>query len=324
MKKFLTLLLGTLFVFVAFAQPKQVLYLTSAVPFETGDGHEDSSMYKIIEGLGYNVTPEIISATSSTTGYDCIFTSEAIPSGDGGWITYRTAPLPMVMGKTWAIRGSALAWVAEGTSGIDFGNSPDSIFQKVTDHDITTGLDDEFQITVPGSTETDIGAFVNFDVESPAGIEVIYDILDSAHQHAVVAIAAGSTLNGNTLSNKVAIYGVHQVAYDELNDNAARLMDNCLRWAMGLAPNSINDNDAVIETTTVYPNPSNGMVNIEFNQVTSAQITILALDGRTIRTSDIYNVESASLDLSDLNSGIYIINITGTDINYTQSICLQK
>jgi len=321
MKKFLTLLLGTLFVFVAFAQPKQVLYLTTPVPFASGPGLNDQCMFDIIEDLGYVVTPEEISATSSTTGFDCCFTSEAIQSAHSGWVTYKTAPLPMVMGKVWAIKSAALGWVAE--SGC-YNNSVDSIFQKVTDHDITTGLDDEFQITVPGSTETAIGAWVNFDAENPAGVEVVYDMLDSAHMHAVVAIDAGSTLNGNTLSSNVAILGIHQVVYDELNDNAARLTDNCLRWVMGLAPNSINDNDAVIATTTVYPNPSNGMVNIEFNQVTSAQITILALDGRTIRTSDIYNVESASLDLSDLNSGIYIINITGTDINYTQSICLQK
>jgi len=296
MKKFLTLLLGTLFVFVAFAQPKQVLYLTTPVPFASGPGLNDQCMFDIIEDLGYVVTPEEISATSSTTGFDCCFTSEAIQSAHSGWVTYKTAPLPMVMGKVWAIKSAALGWVAE--SGC-YNNSVDSIFQKVTDHDITTGLDDEFQITVPGSTETAIGAWVNFDAENPAGVEVVYDMLDSAHMHAVVAIDAGSTLNGNTLSSNVAILGI-------------------------LDPNSINDNDAVIETTTVYPNPSNGMVNIEFNHVTSAQITILALDGRTIRTNDIYNVESTSLDLSDLNSGIYIINITGTDINYTQSICLQK
>ena len=321
MKKFLTLLLGILFVFGAFAQPKEVLYLTTPVPFATGPGLNDQPMSDIIEALGYVVTPEQISATSSTTGFDCCFTSEAIPSGDGGWIAYKTAPMPMVMAKVFAIKSAALGWVAEGGC---YGNSPDSILQKVNDHEICTGLDDEFQISVPGCTEGAIGAYVNFDAENPAGIEVVYDMLDSAHMHAVVAIAAGSTLNGNTLSSKVAILGIHQVVYDELNDNAARLTDNCLRWVMGLAPNSINDNDAVIATTTVYPNPSNGMVNIEFNHVTSAQITILALDGRTIRTNDIYNVESTLLDLSDLNSGIYIINITGTDINYTQSICLQK
>lgn len=327
MKRLFTLLCGGLFVMTAIAQPpKTVLYLSSALPFETGDGKHDQEMFDIISGLGYNVTAEAITAGGTTSGYDCIFTSESIPSGNGGWPTYSEAPLPMVMAKVWAVKGPALGWVAGENSDVDYGNSPDSLFVKVNDHDILTGLGDQFGIVNGGSTEEAIGAFVNFSVENPAGVTVIAASEQNADHHTVVTVDKGSTLNGKTLQSDVVILGIHQVVYDELNSNAVTLIDNCLKWAMGIPFVSGIEDEAADLEINVYPNPSStGMMNINFNQyVTSAQVSILALDGRTIRTDNVYNLESVNLDLSDLNSGIYILNINGSDINFAQTISLQK
>jgi hypothetical protein len=332
MKKFFTLLCGAMFVMTAIAQPpKTVLYLADEMPFATGEGRHNQEMFDIISGLGYNVTAEAITAGGTTTGYDCIFASESPGSSSPGWPTYKEAPLPMVMGKVWAAKGPALGWFAGENSGTDYGNSIDSIFIKVEDHEILTGLDDEFGIVNGGSTEGAIGAFVNFTlVEDPAGVTVICKSEGTEgkpdEEHTVVTVDKGSTLNGVTLANDVVILGIHQVVYDELNSNAIKLIDNCLKWAMGIPIGElgIEDESAELEIN-VYPNPSNtGMVNINFNQyVASAEVNILSLDGRTVRTDNIYNLESMNLDLSDLNSGIYILNITGTDITFTQSISIQ-
>jgi len=328
MKKIFTLLLGTLLTLCAFSQaPKTVLYLTSPVPFATGANMNDQIMFDLIEGLGYIVTAEQLTAGGTTAGYDVIFASEAPPSGDGGWSTYSDAPLPMVMAKVWATKSSALGWITTENGGVDYANSPDSMYVAVDDeHEITTNLPDPLKI-ISASGEADNAAWVNA-ADYPSGAAVVYSTEDDAAQHTVVAIDQGTTLNGHTLASPVVIVGIHQNAYDALTDDVPALIDNCLKWAMGIEieekdPAGIIDNTII--NTTVYPNPSNGVVNLKFSQyVTSAQVTITALDGRTVRTSDIYNAESASLDYSDLSSGIYILNISGKNINYTQSISLQN
>ena len=328
MKKIFTLLLGAfLTVSASFAAPKQVLYLTTPVPFATGDNLNDQIMFDLIEGLGYIVTAEQITSGGTTEGYDAIFFSEAIPSGDGGWSTYSDAPLPMVVCKVWGTKASALGWITTENGDVDYGNSPDSMMVAQDDeHPITTGLDDPLKVITNNGGEADALAWVN-TADYPSGTTVVYSTEDDDAESALVAIDDGTVLNGHTLANPVVILGIHQNGYDALTDDVGKLIDNCLLWVMGEdiggGPEAVNDNDVI--NTTVYPNPSNGMVNVLFDQfVTSAQITILALDGRTIRTSDIYNAESVSLDLSDLTSGIYILNITGKDINYTQSISLQN
>jgi len=323
MKKIFTLLLGTLLAVGVFAAPKTVLYLTTPVPFATGDNMNDQIMFDLIEGLGYIVTAEQITAGGTTEGYDAVFCSEAIPSGDGGWSTYSDAPLPMVACKVWATKASALGWITTENGGVDYGNSPDSMLVAVDEHPIATGLDDPLKVITNNGGEADALAWVN-TADYPSGTTVVYSTEDDAAQSAVVAIDEGTVLNGHTLASPVVILGIHQNGFDALTEDAATLIDHCLKWVMGVEignPDAINDNDLI--NTTVYPNPSTGMVNVRFDQfVTSAQLTITALDGRTIRTSDIYNAESVSLDLSDLTSGIYILNITGKDINYTQSIML--
>jgi hypothetical protein len=329
MKKLFTLICVAFLAVTAFAQPpKTVLYLCDQVPFLVEAGRHDTEMFDIISGLGYNVTAEAISATGTTSGYDCAFSSESIGSSNAGWATYKEAPLPMVMGKVWAIKGPALGWVVGENGDVDYGNSPDSIFVKVNDHDIITKLGDSFGIVKGGSTEGAIGAFVNFSVENPSGVNVICAAENNADQHTLVTVDKGSTLNGNTLANDVVILGIHQVVYDEVNSNAITLIDNCLKYVLGIEINPATDgieNEVALDVN-VYPNPStDGMVTINFNQyVPSAQVSILSLDGRTFRTEDIYNAESVNLNLSDMNSGIYILNIAGTDISFTQKISIQN
>lgn len=332
MKRLFTLLFVILITLAAFAQaPKSVLYLTTPVPFASGDNLHDQEMFDILTDLGYLVTPEQISATSSTSGYDVIFTSEAIPSGDGGWPNYASAPLPMVMAKVWAVREGAMAWVAGQNSGTDYGNSADSIFVVVDDeHPLNCNLPDRFSIVHSGSTESDIGAFVNFSVENPSGVNVVYSTELSADQHTVVDVDAFTSLNGNTLQNRVVILGIHQIAYDEINAHAIQLIDNCLQYAVdgevdcGGGGTSINDQKITI--VNVFPNPSiDGNFHLKLNRViSSAQVTVVALDGRTVRSVDMYNFDSIDLDLSDLSNGIYIVNINGSDINYSREVSLQK
>lgn len=328
MKRLFTLLTGICLVTILFAQPKTVLFLANPVPFDVGDGAYDQDMYDAIEGLGYVVTAEQISATSSVSGYDVVFASEAIPSADAGWPTYNTAPLPMVLGKVWAIKGPALGWVVGENDPVDYGNAADTVLVIAAgqeEHDLTCDLGDTIQIIAGGSA----AAYVNFSVENPAGVTVVYKVRNEPDQHAIVTIDPGSTLNGKTLTSRVVIFGMHEYAYPYISDAGLTLLDNCLQYAIsGMVDctgpvEGINDINSF--QAKVYPNPSSGLVNLKFNEfVSSATITIFAVDGRTIRTIPINNIEYTSLDLSDLSNGVYYINISGTNINSTQTISIQN
>lgn len=90
------------------------------------------------------------------------------------------------------------------------------------------------------------------------------------------------------------------------------------------------DTTSIIENNlnsiSIYPNPSNGVVNINntYNSIRSVQI--LAIDGQLIKK---VNLENASLTtqlvLSELSNGVYLLNVefqNGT--NHTDKIIIRK
>ena len=75
---------------------------------------------------------------------------------------------------------------------------------------------------------------------------------------------------------------------------------------------------------TVYPNPSSGIFNIQTNtSIENASITIADLNGRTVHQSKAENIQNKVLDLNQLQSGIYILNIKNGTYNYSQKIVKQ-
>ncbi|WP_341965918.1 T9SS-dependent M36 family metallopeptidase [Flavobacterium psychrophilum] len=74
----------------------------------------------------------------------------------------------------------------------------------------------------------------------------------------------------------------------------------------------------------IYPNPSNGLVNIKINQFTGkVNLQVIDLNGRVVyslKNTD-FNIEK-TINLNNLQSGMYIIKIEGDELNYTKKIIL--
>ncbi|WP_134394673.1 T9SS-dependent M36 family metallopeptidase [Flavobacterium psychrophilum] len=74
----------------------------------------------------------------------------------------------------------------------------------------------------------------------------------------------------------------------------------------------------------IYPNPSNGLVNIKINQFTGkVNLQVIDLNGRVVyslKNTD-FNIEK-TINLNNLQSGMYIIKIDGDELNYTKKIIL--
>lgn len=71
----------------------------------------------------------------------------------------------------------------------------------------------------------------------------------------------------------------------------------------------------------VYPNPSTGIFNVQFNQSKeNASIIIFDLNGRIVHQSKAENLDNKPLDIHHLQNGIYILNVKNATYNYSQKI----
>ncbi len=78
---------------------------------------------------------------------------------------------------------------------------------------------------------------------------------------------------------------------------------------------SNSQNPTLAAKVTIYPNPSNGNITVNFNdEIQNGQIIIRDLLGRTVFTTIVEDkISNQSLDLSHLN-GIYFLSIKGKNI----------
>ncbi len=82
------------------------------------------------------------------------------------------------------------------------------------------------------------------------------------------------------------------------------IVDSCTYIATVIKENNLNN------TPYFYPNPCNNIINIDFsNKVKEREINIYNIYGEKIKTFILYDKNNCILDISDFNSGYYILNI---------------
>lgn len=83
---------------------------------------------------------------------------------------------------------------------------------------------------------------------------------------------------------------------------------------------SINENQK--NNFSVYPNPTNGILNIKLNEVANAKMKLLDIQGRYILGKELSS-QNTVIDMSNLNSGTYLLQIQGDNFNTTKRIVKQ-
>jgi hypothetical protein len=63
----------------------------------------------------------------------------------------------------------------------------------------------------------------------------------------------------------------------------------------------------------VSPNPSNGILNISFNESIDAKVELFDLTGKFILAEEYSNLETVSLNIQDLASAVYLLKVTSND-----------
>jgi hypothetical protein len=113
-----------------------------------------------------------------------------------------------------------------------------------------------------------------------------------------------------------AAAGDENIGNDQVEDfSTPAAGPNCV-----LAVNDFESNDGM----SVYPNPSNGQVNLHIDQyVGEVTIQIIDLSGRVVfklKNEEFTNLKT--LDLSRLPKGVYILKANGDDLDFSEKIIL--
>lgn len=86
----------------------------------------------------------------------------------------------------------------------------------------------------------------------------------------------------------------------------------------------INDQGALNNNFNVYPNPSNGQINIASKlDLGNATINIFDINGRNVFTENVELHNMATINASILKTGVYILQINGDTYNHTTKLIIE-
>jgi hypothetical protein len=100
-------------------------------------------------------------------------------------------------------------------------------------------------------------------------------------------------------------------------------------WQFHTGPQGIVDFSLSGDMISLYPNPSNGILNIEMNseKPSNVQITILDFIGRIVyeqKHSFDKGFETLKVDLSGMSNGLYFIRFSSGEAVYTKKLVIDK
>lgn len=163
-------------------------------------------------------------------------------------------------------------------------------------------------VTLPANTWVRLGASFN----KTTG-QVIWKGSNPVFNGQVTGAAVGVDPDRTSF---VSVSGTTTVAPIVTNTAAAvTLLDNILVKASNtdtlLGTKEVTIADAIF---AVYPNPASNVVKVSNNQgVQINQITITDLNGRTVKSQSFNNVADAEMNIADLSSGVYMMDIASKE-----------
>ncbi|MDP2176320.1 MAG: T9SS type A sorting domain-containing protein [Bacteroidota bacterium] len=106
----------------------------------------------------------------------------------------------------------------------------------------------------------------------------------------------------------------HNNANSGLNIYKLKLVDQSgdFQWSQSTYINTLLN--ATNQNVSLYPNPSNSIVNISFKDIVleNYTITVQDLQGKVISSNDILDANSSqiSFDVNTLDKGIYVVKVS--------------
>ncbi len=95
-------------------------------------------------------------------------------------------------------------------------------------------------------------------------------------------------------------------------------------WVHGNSTVGLNENN-VNSNVNIYPNPTNGNINLAITQGGNYQIEVVNMVGQVVSTETVSVNASETLnrDFSNLNKGIYLVNVSTDNVSNTIKLTIQ-
>jgi hypothetical protein len=100
-------------------------------------------------------------------------------------------------------------------------------------------------------------------------------------------------------------------------------------FLLGLASitSGINEFENNFRTLSVYPNPANTLLSIEYSFAIAAEMNVQLLDvtGRVVYSDDVFTSKKGvnTVNVNDLNNGIYILKLSNGSGNISRKVLIQ-
>jgi hypothetical protein len=138
-------------------------------------------------------------------------------------------------------------------------------------------------------------------------------------------VFSGTGVSGNTFNPSIGA-GIYPITYTVIDGNGCQNSDSQnlqVDLCTGITSNNIST-----ENLVVYPNPSNGLITVMYNQTIAGNLFVRITDiqGKLVVADGITNFIGAyknSFDLSSLDKGIYMLEIIGNKTQVHNKIILE-
>lgn len=93
-------------------------------------------------------------------------------------------------------------------------------------------------------------------------------------------------------------------------------------------PVRMENPETAIENTnangmTVFPNPSEGLFTLQFNNSTTGNVEVFDISGKSVQSVSFEEAQQQQIDLRGFAKGIYFIRVSGETVNETQRVIVQ-
>ncbi|RZJ56593.1 MAG: T9SS type A sorting domain-containing protein, partial [Flavobacterium sp.] len=78
--------------------------------------------------------------------------------------------------------------------------------------------------------------------------------------------------------------------------------------------------DAATAQFSVFPNPATNLINVASANAVVNAVSIIDLNGRTVKTANFDGVSEAQVNISDLSSGVYMMSVASDKGTTTKKI----
>lgn len=101
---------------------------------------------------------------------------------------------------------------------------------------------------------------------------------------------------------------------------------NCSETSNCISVTDAGIGEQNLASFSIFPNPSNGIVNVTLNNTNAkgAKLAVLDVTGRVVYSQEVFTDEQIMIDLSDKSSGTYMLRVNLDGKQSTQRIVLRK